>query len=69
MLQVSKKLYPNVFLPAVGLSRVFSRFTFKPKIVNWRLGDQTTAAAEELLNTDGETLLNTDGESLFNTGS
>jgi len=78
---VSNKLYPIVYLSSTKtasaflfagaeiVARPFSRYTFKPKITNWRLPDQTSPVAEALLNTDGETLLNTDGESLFNTGS
>ena len=66
---MSRNLYPKIYLPTVGVSRNFARFLNKPKILNWRIPDQTRADAEELLNTDGETLLNTDGESLFNTGA
>lgn len=78
---MSKKLYPFVVLPSASsasaflfkgaeiVARPFSRLTFKPKILNWRLSDQSPSDAEALLNTDGETLLNTDGETLFNTGA
>lgn len=66
---MSKKLFPSIFLSSKELVRTFSRHVFKPKIINWRLPDQTSPVAEPLLNTDGETLLNTDGETLFNTGA
>ena len=67
---MSKKLYPHIFLStSKATGNPFSRFIIRPKILNWRLPDQTAPTADPLLNTDGETLLNTDGETLFNTGS
>lgn len=77
---MSKKLFPFIslstnsasvflFTGATVLARPLVRNIFKPKIINWRLPDQTSPVADPLLNTDGEELLNTDGETLFNTGA
>ena len=50
---MSKKLYPIIYLPSSTsvkvflrtgekiFARLFSRLTFKPRILNWRLPDQT----------------------------
>lgn len=77
---MSKKLFPMVVLSDRSVSafifrggdllaRGFSRNIIHPKILNWRLPNQTATAADPLLNTDGSTLLNTDGSTLFNTGA